>query len=139
MATPAAVLNTGAKIPLVGFGTWKAEPGRVGEAVRTALEVGYRHIDCAAVYGNEKEIGQVFKDVFSSGKIKRSDVFITSKLWNTCHKKEHVIEACKQTLKDLQLDYLDLYLIVSLSFLCICCVLSLCSTGLVPLSLLVYR
>ncbi|GJD08632.1 Aldose reductase A [Galdieria sulphuraria] len=111
MATPAAVLNTGAKVPLVGFGTWKAEPGRVGEAVRTALEAGYRHIDCAAVYGNEKEIGQVFKEIFSSGKVKRSDVFVTSKLWNTCHKKEHVIEACKQTLKDLQLDYLDLYLI----------------------------
>eukprot|EP00871_Galdieria_phlegrea_P004221 jgi/Galph1/47/GphlegSOOS_G4792.1 len=110
MSSSAALLNTGNKIPLIGFGTWKAEPGRVGEAVRTALEAGYRHIDCAPVYGNEEEIGKVFKEVFSSGKVNRSDVFVTSKLWNTCHKREHVFEACKQTLKDLQLDYLDLYL-----------------------------
>eukprot|EP00871_Galdieria_phlegrea_P004819 jgi/Galph1/5338/GphlegSOOS_G3970.1 len=97
-------------IPMIGFGTWKAEPGVVGNAVQQAIQVGYRHIDCAAAYCNEKEIGKVFEELFSSGQVKRKDIFVTSKLWNTCHKKEHVLEACKQTLKDLRLDYLDLYL-----------------------------
>eukprot|EP00871_Galdieria_phlegrea_P002763 jgi/Galph1/3488/GphlegSOOS_G2144.1 len=107
----AVVLNSGHQMPRIGFGTWKSEPNRVGEAVQVALEAGYRHIDCAAVYGNEPEIGRVFQQFFSSGKKKREEIFITSKLWNTCHKKEHVLKACEQTLRDLQLDYLDLYLI----------------------------
>lgn len=105
------VLNTGAHMPIVGLGTWNAAPDKVGHAVEYALsECGYRHIDCAYVYHNEKEIGQALKNVFAEGKIKREEVFITSKVWNTHHAKDNVARACKNTLRDLQLEYLDLYL-----------------------------
>jgi len=104
-------LNTGAKMPLLGLGTWNAKKDRVGDAVEEALtRFGYSHIDCAWVYENEKEVGEALHRVFSDGERKREEVFITSKLWNDSHKKEHVVKACKQTLADLRLDYLDLYL-----------------------------
>ena len=103
--------ENGDKIPAIGLGTWKSEPGEVGAAVETALEAGYRHIDCAAIYGNEKEIGEALQKVFKKGSVKREDVWITSKLWNNAHRKEDVIPALKNTLSDLQLNYLDLYLI----------------------------
>ena len=95
----------------IGLGTWKSEKGEVANAVKIALNNGYKHIDCAATYGNEAEVGEAFAEVFGKGDIKREDVWVTSKLWNNAHKKEDVIPALKQTLKDLQLEYLDLYLI----------------------------
>ncbi|WP_298529379.1 aldo/keto reductase [uncultured Christiangramia sp.] len=95
----------------IGLGTWKSEKGEVANAVKIALNNGYKHIDCAATYGNEAEVGEAFDEVFGKGDIKREDLWITSKLWNNDHKKEDVIPALKQTLKDLQLEYLDLYFI----------------------------
>lgn len=98
-------------MPNLGLGTWRADTGLVGAAVEAALtQNNYRHIDCASIYRNEPEIGEAFNKVFSSGKVARKDVFITSKLWNTDHHPHNVEQACKETLKDLQLDYLDLYL-----------------------------
>ena len=104
-------LHNGAKMPLVGLGTWQSKPGEVQAAVLHALKKGYRHIDCAACYGNETEVGEGLKAAFDSGVCKREDVFVTSKLWNTYHRTEHVAPALEQTLRDLQLEYVDLYLI----------------------------
>ncbi|XP_078372437.1 aldo/keto reductase slr0942-like isoform X2 [Oculina patagonica] len=98
-------------MPSIGLGTWKSNKGEVGKAVRLALQYGYRHIDCAQAYGNEDEIGEALAEVFKEGKLKREDVFITSKLWCNCHAPEDVLPACQETLRNLQLDYLDLYLI----------------------------
>ena len=102
--------RNGDKIEVIGLGTWKSDPGEVGEAVKAALKTGYRHIDCAAVYGNEAEVGEAMNEIFSTTDIKRESVHITSKLWNTAHRRQDVIPALKKTLTDLRLDTLDLYL-----------------------------
>ncbi|CEP18453.1 hypothetical protein [Parasitella parasitica] len=99
-------LNTGATIPSIGLGTWRSKPEQVYDAVKTAIAAGYRHIDTAFVYGNEKEVGQAIKD---SG-IARQELFITTKLWNTYHRPELVQAAFEKSLENLQLEYIDLYL-----------------------------
>ncbi|CAJ0926443.1 unnamed protein product, partial [Mesorhabditis belari] len=110
MATPSLRLSSGHSIPALGLGTWLSKPGEVGQAVEMALKAGYRHIDCAHVYGNQKEIGEVFAKVFD-GQLQRSDVFVTSKIWNTFHSYEKAKEAVDIILGELQLDYVDLMLI----------------------------
>lgn len=98
-------------LPALGLGTWKAEPGVVGEAVREAIRIGYRHIDCAPIYGNQAEIGEALKAAIESGEVQRKDLWITSKLWNSDHLQADVLPALERTLADLGLDYLDLFLV----------------------------
>ena len=104
-------LSDGTEMPALGLGTWKSEPEQVYRAVRAALEVGYRHIDCAAIYQNEEEVGRALSDAFSAGDARREDVWITSKLWNDAHRPQDVEPAIETSLRKLRLDYLDLYLI----------------------------
>jgi alcohol dehydrogenase (NADP+) len=109
---PKSILCTGFEIPMIGLGTFGSDSvsaEQVADTVEGAISVGYRHIDCASVYGNEKEIGQTLNEVLQSGLIKREQLWITSKVWNDMHNK--VIESCKQSLANLQMDYLDLYLV----------------------------
>lgn len=110
---PKKKLYTGAEIPAIGLGTFGSDhvpAADVAAAVKGAISVGYRFIDCAAVYGNEDLIGDVLQEVMASG-IKREELFISSKLWNDMHGKGNVLLAVAKTLKDLKLDYLDMYFV----------------------------
>ena len=104
-------LNSGFEMPIIGLGTFLSSAGEVYKAVRWALKVGYRHIDCASIYGNQSEIGQALQDAMTEDNIKREELFITSKLWNDSHNIKDVKPAFEQTLSELKSDYLDLYLI----------------------------
>jgi diketogulonate reductase-like aldo/keto reductase len=111
---PVKTLSNGAKIPVIGLGTFGSDNysnEQIARAVKYAIELGYRHIDCASVYGNEKEIGAVLSELIKSGTVKREELWITSKVWNDMHGDGEVIASCKQSLKDLQLDFFDLYLV----------------------------
>lgn len=110
---PFRTLHTGARIPAIGLGTFGSDhitPETVAETVIDAASIGYRHFDCASVYGNEAQIGGSLEMIQSKG-IRREDLWITSKLWNDKHSEDDVIASCRQSLSDLRLDYLDLYLV----------------------------
>nr|XP_054773594.1 aldose reductase-related protein 2-like [Lytechinus pictus] len=105
------LLPGGKKFPLLGLGTWQIKPDEVRGVVETAIDCGYRHIDEASLYGNEKGVGDAIKAKIDDGTIKREDIFVTSKLWVTCSHPSKIEESCLQSLKDLGLDYLDLFLV----------------------------
>ncbi|MEA5141132.1 aldo/keto reductase [Arcicella rigui] len=99
------------KIPMLGLGTWKSAKGEIYQTVRKAIEIGYRHFDCALIYGNEHEIGQAISDAINNKEVTRNELWITSKLWNNRHKIVDIQPTIEITLDSLRLDYLDLYLI----------------------------
>jgi len=103
--------KNGDRLPAIGLGTWKSAPGEVFSAVIEAIKAGYRHIDCAAIYGNEAEVGQAIEKVIADQVLRREELWVTSKLWNNAHRLSQVRPALEKTLRDLHLDYLDLYLV----------------------------
>ncbi|XP_078448376.1 NADP-dependent D-sorbitol-6-phosphate dehydrogenase-like [Wolffia australiana] len=103
------VLNSGHTMPIIGLGVWRMEKKLIRDLILSAIKIGYRHFDCAADYLNEAEVGDALAEAFETGLVRREELFITTKLWNSDH--GHVLEACKDSLKKLRLDYLDLYLI----------------------------
>ena len=110
---PARTLYTGANIPAIGLGTFGSDRfsgEAIAKAVKGAIAVGYRHIDCASVYGNEHLIGPALQEVLGAG-VKREELWITSKVWNDMHGAGDILLSCARTLKDLKLEYLDLYLV----------------------------
>ena len=113
MLVPQRTLSSGAAMPAIGLGTFGSDhvsAAEVAEVVKGAAAAGYRHFDCASVYGNEAEIGLSLQEILRGG-MKREDLWITSKLWNNKHGEDDVIASCRQSLADLRLDYLDLYLV----------------------------
>ena len=112
-AVPQRTLYTGATMPAIGLGTFGSDHvshQAVADAVKDAAAVGYRHFDCASVYGNEDRIGQSLEEMLASG-LERNEIWVTSKLWNDKHGEQDVIASCEKSLADLRLTYLDLYLI----------------------------
>ncbi|KAF9618919.1 hypothetical protein IFM89_002914 [Coptis chinensis] len=105
----AITLNNGIKMPTIGLGVWRMEGKSIKEVILNDIRIGYRHFDCAAKYQNEAEVGEALAEAIQTGIVKREDLFITTKLWNLDH--GHVLEACEDSLKKLQLEYLDLYLV----------------------------
>ena len=104
---PTLTLNNGVEIPQLGFGVFQIEPEKTKDATLAALEVGYRHIDTAEMYGNEKEVGEAVR----ASDIDRSEIFVTSKLNNGFHAYDDALKAFDQTLADLDIEYLDLFLV----------------------------
>jgi alcohol dehydrogenase (NADP+) len=110
---PHRILAGGARMPAIGLGTFgsdHASPEEIEQAVKGAAAVGYRHFDCASVYGNEHRVGVALRDIIDGG-VSREQLWVTSKLWNDKHDESDVIASCRKSLADLQLDYLDLYLV----------------------------
>lgn len=111
MTIPTLDVGADGQMPVIGLGLWKIDKPQVADAVVEAIRAGYRHLDSACDYGNEKEVGEGIKRAIDEGLCTREDLWITSKLWNTYHHPDHVVMAMDQTLHDLGVDYLDLYLI----------------------------
>ncbi|KAK7205342.1 NADPH-dependent D-xylose reductase II,III [Myxozyma melibiosi] len=112
VSTPSVTLSgSGQQMPLVGFGIWKVPQETCADTVYNAIKSGYRLFDGAQDYGNEKEAGEGVRRAIADGLVKREELFITSKLWNTYHSKEHVLTMTKKSLADWGLDYFDLWLI----------------------------
>ncbi|XP_053687809.1 1,5-anhydro-D-fructose reductase-like [Sabethes cyaneus] len=110
---PTVTLNNGYRMPVLGLGTWLSREGEAIDAVKAAIDAGYRHIDTAYLYRNEKEVGQAIREKISEGVIKREDIFVTTKLWNGFHDPDKVEEAFNRSLANLNIDYIDLYLMHS--------------------------
>ena len=98
-------------IPPIGLGCWKIPNAQAAELTVQAVRMGYRHLDCASDYGNEADVGEGIARVINDRLCQRDELWVTSKLWNTFHRKQHVRRACERSLKDLRVDVLDLYLI----------------------------
>src|SRR5579864_6368810 len=109
--TKIALNNGSGAIPALGFGTLIPDPLATRTATKAALEAGFRQLDASERYRNEKEVGEAMQEVFKAGKIKREEVFIATKLWNNNHRPERVKPAFEASLKRLQLDFVDCYLI----------------------------
>jgi len=109
--TTSFTLNTGDQLPAIGAGMWKVDRPAVSQVVQQAIQAGYRHLDCACDYGNEQEVGDAFVRRSSRESVVAKDLWVTSKLWNNFHRREHVRPAVEKSLRDLGLDYLDLYLV----------------------------
>uniref|UniRef100_A0A914LP95 NADP-dependent oxidoreductase domain-containing protein n=1 Tax=Meloidogyne incognita TaxID=6306 RepID=A0A914LP95_MELIC len=108
---PSVELNSLHKMPRIGFGTWLLKPENVGNIIKNAIKCGYRHIDCAFIYGNQREIGKALNEVFEERIVKREELFITSKVWNTFHSHKRALKNIDMILNELGIDYLDLCLI----------------------------
>jgi D-xylose reductase len=111
MTNRTLTLASGSQMPAIGLGLWKVEGAAAPALVDEAARAGYRHFDCASDYGNEAAVGAGLQNVLRARSARREDLWVTSKLWNTNHAAEHVRPACERSLRDLRLDYLDLYLI----------------------------
>lgn len=111
MNIPTQSVGAEGQMPVIGLGLWKIDKTMVADVVFEAIRAGYRHLDSACDYGNEKQVGEGIRRALDEGLCKREELWVTSKLWNTYHRKEHVVMAMDQTLHDLGLEYLDLYLI----------------------------
>lgn len=111
MTIPTLDVGADGQMPVIGLGLWKIDKPVVADTVVEAIRAGYRHLDSACDYGNEKEVGEGIKRAIEEGLCTREDLWITSKLWNTYHHPDHVVMAMDQTLHDLGVDYLDLYLV----------------------------
>ena len=108
---PTHPVGADGEMPVIGLGLWKIDRDQVADAVVEAIRAGYRHLDSACDYGNEKQVGEGIRRAMEEGLCTREELWVTSKLWNTYHHPDHVIMAMDQTLEDLGLDYLDLYLV----------------------------